>query len=253
MIDFEGVSRNYGDKIAVKQLDLALEGGELFALLGHNGAGKTTTIKMLVGLLHPGQGRVVINGHDVVMNTRLAAACTGYVPDQPLLYDKLSGREFLLFVAEMHGLSTREAIKRINEEIDRFGLGSFIDDLSESYSHGMKQRTVFASALLHNPRVLVVDEPLVGLDPHSIRLVKDLLRELTARGTTVFMSTHTLAVAEEIADRVGVMNQGDLLFVGTVEELRNHHQTEGESLETLYLSMVEASKVVSETPIEESR
>ncbi len=130
MITFEGVSRNYGDKLAVRKLDLTLESGELFALLGHNGAGKTTTIKMLVGLLRPIEGTVLINGHDVVSKTRLASACTGYVPDQPLLYDKLSGREFLMFVAEMHGLSTTEATKRIEEEINRFGLSSFIDELS---------------------------------------------------------------------------------------------------------------------------
>lgn len=241
MISFSGVSRNYSSKLAVDKLSLELPKGELFALLGHNGAGKTTTIKMLVGLLKPSEGNISIDGNDVVDQTRLASRCVGYVPDQPLLYDKLSGREFLTFVAEMHGLLPHESAARIEEEVERFGIGSFVDDLTESYSHGMKQRTVFASALLHNPEVLVIDEPLVGLDPHSIRLVKDLLFDLVANGVTVFMSTHTLTAAEEIAGRIGVMSRGKLLFLGTVDELRSHHSNEGASLETLYLSITDDS------------
>lgn len=243
MISFTGVSRNYGSKLAVDHLTLELPKGELFALLGHNGAGKTTTIKMLVGLLKPSCGHISIDGNDVVDQTRMASRCVGYVPDQPLLYDKLSGREFLTFVAEMHGLLPHESAARIEQEVERFGLGGFVDDLTESYSHGMKQRTVFASALLHNPQVLVIDEPLVGLDPHSIRLVKDLLFELVAEGVTVFMSTHTLTAAEEIAGRIGVMNQGKLLFLGTVDELRSLSTDENASLETLYLSMTQDSAV----------
>lgn len=238
MIEFEGVSRSYGDTLAVRGLDLRIQSGELFAMLGHNGAGKTTTIKMMVGLLRPESGRVLVEGRDVVTEVREAAKRIGYVPDEPHLYDKLSGREFLYFVAEMHGLSRAEATERIDREIERFGLGRFADELAESYSHGMKQRTVFAASLLHEPPVLVVDEPLVGLDPHSIRLVKDLLREKADSGTSVFMSTHTLAAAEEIADRIGVMQKGELIFLGTVEELRNRHDAHNQSLETLYLSVV---------------
>jgi ABC-2 type transport system ATP-binding protein len=238
MIQFEGVSRSYGDTLAVRGLDLQIESGELFALLGHNGAGKTTTIKMMVGLLRPAAGRVLVDGFDTVKQVREATSRIGYVPDEPYLYDKLSGREFLSFVAEMHGMSKQQSIQAIDREVERFGLGRFADELAESYSHGMKQRTVFAAALLHDPPVLIVDEPLVGLDPHSIRLVKDLLSERARTGTSVFMSTHTLAAAEEIADRIGVMQQGQLIFLGTVEELREKYHAEGQSLEALYLSVV---------------
>jgi len=207
-------------------------------MLGRNGAGKTTTIKMLVGLLRPGAGSLRIDGFDVVADTREAARRIGYVPDQPYLYEKLSGREFLQFVAQMHGMPRRAARDAIDREIDRFGLGRFADELCESYSHGMKQRTVFAAALLHDPPVLVVDEPLVGLDPHSIRLVKDLLRERADAGASVFMSTHTLAAAEEVADRIGVMQRGEMIFLGTVGEMRRVHAGEDVSLERLYLSIV---------------
>lgn len=238
MIEFSGVSRSYGDTLAVRGLDLRVESGELYALLGHNGAGKTTTIKMLVGLLRPERGTVSVDGRDLVRQGREAAALLGYVPDEPYLYDKLSGREFLHFVAEMRGIPRAEAAAAIEREVERFGLARFADDLSESYSHGMKQRTVFAAAMLHNPPVLVVDEPLVGLDPHSIRLVKDLLRERADAGVSVFMSTHTLAVAEEVADRIGVMHRGELIFSGTVEELRRLHHAERQSLEAIYLAVV---------------
>jgi ABC-2 type transport system ATP-binding protein len=239
MIEFEGVSRNYGAKVAVSDLNLQIARGELFALLGHNGAGKTTAIKMLVGLLQPASGHVRVGGHDLVDQTRDATRLIGYVPDQPFLYDKLSGRELLQFVAEMYGLDPDQAAAQTDREIERFGLASFVDDLTESYSHGMKQRTVFAAALLHTPQALVVDEPLVGLDPQSIRLVKDLLRAEVDRGLCVLMSTHTLTVAEEIADRIGIMCQSRLIFVGTVDELREQYRTSDRSLEAIYLQLMQ--------------
>ncbi|MEX2169324.1 MAG: ABC transporter ATP-binding protein [Pirellulales bacterium] len=244
MIEFESVSRNYGTKVAVSDLNLEIARGELFALLGHNGAGKTTAIKMLVGLLQPAQGRVRVGGSDLVAQTREATKLIGYVPDQPFLYDKLSGREFLQFVAEMYGLDAHQVAAHMEREINRFGLAGFVDDLTESYSHGMKQRTVFAAALMHSPQVLVVDEPLVGLDPHSIRLVKDLLRREVERGLCVLMSTHTLTVAEEIADRIGVMYRSRLIFVGTVAELRERHKTGDQSLEAIYLQMMHDHELV---------
>ncbi|TWT90034.1 putative ABC transporter ATP-binding protein YxlF [Pseudobythopirellula maris] len=247
MIEFEAVSRNYGSKQAVRSLSLRIESGELFTLLGHNGAGKTTSIKMLVGLLRAGAGRVLVEGFDVAQDPRRAAQLIGYVPDEPYLYDKLSGREFLTFVAEMHGLAPHEAAAAIGREVERFGLEPFVDDLCESYSHGMKQRTVFASALIHTPRVLIVDEPMVGLDPHSIRLVKDLMREQARGGATVFMSTHTLTAAEEIADRIGVMNRGELLFLGTLDEMRQAGGDADGSLERLYLDMVGAHRPEAES------
>lgn len=237
MIEFDHVSRSYGSKPAVADLSLAIPRGELFALLGPNGAGKTTSIKMLVGLLHPSSGSVRICGHDVVADPRAAHLHVGYVPDEPCLYDKLTGREFLWFIADMFGMPRHAARQRIEREIECFELGEFADDLAESYSLGMKQRLVFAASLLHDPGVLVLDEPMVGLDPRSVRIVKDLLAARTREGMTVFMSTHTLAMAEEMADRVGIMVRGRLRFLGTVTELREQVALEATSLEQLYLEL----------------
>ncbi len=239
MIEFQQVYRSYGDKVAVENLSLSIAPGELYALLGHNGAGKTTAIKMLVGLIRPGRGLVRVGGYDLVSQTREATALVGYVPDQPYLYDKLSGREILTFVGRMYGMDNQQVQHAIEREIARFELGDFLDELTETYSHGMKQRTVFASALLHAPRVLVVDEPMIGLDPHSIRLVKDLLRQEVADGMCVFMSTHTLQAAEEIANRVGIMSHGSLLFDGSIETLRERYPDGPRSLESMYLSLTE--------------
>jgi len=238
MIELQGVTRRYGKKVAVDALDLTVPPGELFAFLGPNGAGKTTSIKMMVGLLQPTKGHIEICGFDVVRNSRDANLRTGYVPDEPYLYDKLTGREFLRFMAEIYGMPSADGTEQIDLQIQQFGLQEFVDQMAESYSHGMKQRLVFASALLHRPQVLIVDEPMVGLDPRSMRLVKDILRDETQRGTTVFMSTHTLAVAEEIADRIGVITNGRLLFLGTVADLRTKMSSD-DSLEQLFLALTE--------------
>jgi ABC-2 type transport system ATP-binding protein len=240
MIELDQVCRSYGEKLAVDRLNLRVAAGELYSLLGHNGAGKTTTIKLLVGLLRPESGTIRIGGYDVVGQTRLATSLIGYVPDQPYLYDKLSGREFLKFVAQMHGLDAASANRCIDREIARFELSEFVDELTESYSHGMKQRTVIASALLNSPRVLVVDEPTVGLDPHSIRLVKNLFRAEVAAGMCVLMSTHTLAAAEEISDRIGIMCRGRLVFDGPVSELRRQFSDGQWTLESMYLAITES-------------
>lgn len=241
MIEFHNVVRSYGQKVAVDHLTLTIGSGELFALLGPNGAGKTTTIKMLAGLLRPTEGTVSVCGHDVVTDTRLAAHSIGYVPEEPFLYDKLSGREFLEFVGEMRGLGRRDIEDRIRRETEFFVLGDFVDDLVESYSHGMRQRLVFASAVLHDPQVLVIDEPMVGLDPRSVRAVKDRLRDKAAAGTTIFMSTHTLAVAEEIASRIGIMDCGRLRFLGTLADLQSHLAAHDASLENLFLDLTNGS------------
>ena len=240
MIEFDHVTCTYGPKLAVSDLSLAIPRGELFALLGPNGAGKTTTIKMLVGLLQPSRGAVRVSGFDLVRDPRDAHLHIGYVPDEPCLYDKLTGREFLWFIADMFGMPRHVAAGRIAEEIENFELAEFADDLAESYSLGMKQRLVFASSLLHSPDVLVLDEPMVGLDPRSVRIVKDLLAARTREGMTVFMSTHTLAMAEEMADRVGIMVRGQLRFLGTVAELREQMAIESTSLEQLYLELTDA-------------
>ncbi len=240
MIQLAGVTRKYGPKVAVRDLSLHVGRGEIFAFLGPNGAGKTTTIKMMVGLLRATSGTIRLADFDVVTDARQAKAIVGYVPDQPLLYDKLSGREFMQFIADMYAMTPADALEAIDEQIAAFGLAEFVDQLTESYSHGMKQRLVFGAAMLHNPSVLVVDEPMVGLDPRSIRLVKDLLRRHADAGMTIFMSTHTLSVAEEIADRIGVIDDGQLLFLGTVNELRHRLSLHDSSLEGLYLHLTDS-------------
>jgi len=240
MIEFDHITRFYGAKPAVSDVTLAIPRGELFALLGPNGAGKTTTIKMLVGLLQPSHGAVRVCGRDVVKDPRGAHVHLGYVPDEPMLYDKLTGREFLRFIADMFGMPRHVGGRNIDREIENFELGDFADELTESYSLGMKQRLVFAASLLHDPAVLVLDEPMVGLDPRSVRIVKDLIKARTHEGMTVFMSTHTLAMAEELADRVGIMVRGNLRFLGTIGELRGQMALETTSLEHLYLQITAA-------------
>ena len=193
----------------------------------------------MVGLLQPTSGTVEIAEYNVVKQPRLAKSRIGYVPDQPELYDKLSGRGVLRFVADLHGMPALEAEAAIEEQSKVFEIADFYDNLTEDYSHGMKQRVAFAAAMIHSPDVVILDEPMVGLDPKSMRLVKDLLRRRAQAGTTVFMSTHTLAIAEEIADRIGVINQGELLFLGTFEELQGKLKNEEGNLEELYLTLTE--------------
>jgi ABC-2 type transport system ATP-binding protein len=250
LIELEHVDKSYGRKLAVADLSLRVERGEVFAFLGANGAGKTTTIKLLVGLLTPDSGTLRIGPYDLVTEPRAASRLVGYVPDQPYVYDKLTGREFLEFIAEIYGMARVEAAESIAEQIATFALHDFVDRLTETYSHGMKQRVVFAAALVHRPRVIILDEPTVGLDPLSIRVVKDLLRQQADQGTTVFMSTHTLSLVEEIADRIGVLRAGQLQFCGTLAELRLQRNQDGESLERLFLELTstEGSAVADGNP-----
>lgn len=238
MIELNEVTKRYGTKLAVDRLSLRVETGELFAFLGPNGAGKTTTIKLMCGLLFPTSGTVRVGGFDLEREGDRARQLISYVPDQPYLYEKLTGREFLRFIADMYGLPRAHGMKRIEEMIELFDLRDFVGDLTESYSHGMRQRTVFAAALLHEPRVLIVDEPTVGLDPRSIRLLKDLLRREADRGTTVFLSTHSLDVAEKLADRIGIVAHGRLICCGTLESLRAQAAYDG-SLEDVFLILTE--------------
>ncbi len=238
MIELDNVVKRYGTKTAVDGLSLRVEQGELFAFLGPNGAGKTTTIKMICGLLFPTEGNVRVGGCDLRTEGDRARQLLSYVPDTPFLYEKLSGREFLEFIGEMYGLSAEHRARRTAEVIDLFGLAEFVDDLTERYSHGMRQRTVFAAALLHEPRVLFIDEPTVGLDPRSVRLLKDVLRRLSAAGTTVFLSTHSLDVAQELAQRIGIVDRGRLIGCGSLETLRKQADSNG-SLEEVFLRLTE--------------
>ena len=248
MIRIEALTRVFGDKTAVEDLTLTVEGGECFAFLGPNGAGKTTTIKVLAGLLRPTSGSVRICGFDTTREPMQAKAALAYVPDEPYLYEKLSGREFLYFVADMYDIPRAEADRRVERYTEIFRLGDYLDDLCEGYSHGMKQRVVLSSALLHEPRVLVVDEPMVGLDPRGARLVKDIFREEADAGACVFMSTHTLSVAEEVADRIGIIHRGRLIALGSVGELRDAYGGEG-GLESVFLKLTRESEV-GEAPSE---
>jgi ABC-2 type transport system ATP-binding protein len=238
VIELTHVTKRYGTKPAVDDLSLAVAPGELFAFLGPNGAGKTTTIKMLCGLLFPTAGTVRVGGFDMATQGDQARQLISYVPDQPFLYDKLTGREFLQFVADLYGMPRDRAAERMRLVIDLFALHEFVDDLTERYSHGMRQRTVFAAALGHEPKLLITDEPTVGLDPKSIRLLKDLLRAEANRGTTVFLSTHSLDVAQELADRIGIVEHGRLIGCGTLAALRKQASLDG-SLEDVFLKLTE--------------
>lgn len=227
MIILEGVSKSFDGKWAVKRLDLCVNKGEVFGLMGPNAAGKTTTIKMMVGLLRPTEGRVIIDGYDIVKEPIKAKSILGYVPDKAFLYEKLTGREFLTFVASLHGIEKLQASKRIDELLVAFGIRDIEEELIESYSQGMRQRLLFLSALIHNPQVLLIDEPFVGLDPFGIMMLKDMIRKLSSDGVTVFLATHSLHIAEELCKRIGLMNKGSLLGIKNKEEIVGEGGLEG--------------------------
>jgi ABC-2 type transport system ATP-binding protein len=220
MIRLAHLSKVYGRMTAVKDLSFEVQEGELFGFIGPNGAGKTTTIKMMTGLLAPTRGRVWINGIDMARSPQRAKQMIGFIPDRPYLYEKLTGREFLSFIGDLYNVPPAESQRRAERWLAAFGLGEWGHELIAAYSHGMKQRLIMSAALLHDPRVLVVDEPMVGLDPSAIVQVKGLFRRLTASGTTIFMSTHTLQVAEDLCHRIGVLHKGRLIALGSPEALR---------------------------------
>jgi ABC-2 type transport system ATP-binding protein len=237
LIDLNNLSKSYGEKHAVKNVSLIVTGGEVFGFLGPNGAGKTTTIKMIVGLLKPSAGSVKVAGFDIQAQPLEAKAASGYVPDTPNLYAKLSGRELLRFVGDLYNLERAQAAKRADELLQLLDLTAAADDTVDSYSHGMQQKASLAAALMHDPKVLVLDEPTVGLDPKSARLIKDLLRQMAERGAAVFLSTHILEIAERMCDRIGIINKGELVAVGTMDELRSLGKAGEVSLEDIFLSL----------------
>lgn len=220
MIRTEHLTKDFGSIRAVDDLTLEIGAGEFFAFLGPNGAGKTTTIKLLTGLLKPTQGRAYIGGYDIQKNPIEARRLLAYVPDMPFLYDKLLPREFMRFVGQLYGMDRARIERGTDELFELFSLREYADAQIETLSHGTRQRLVIASALLHEPKVFIIDEPMVGLDPRSARVVKDVLKERSRAGVTVFLSTHILHIAEELADRIGILNNGRLIAVGTMEELR---------------------------------
>jgi len=245
MIRIEHLDKDYGNIHALSDLSLNISTGEFFGFLGQNGAGKTTTIKIIAGLLQASSGRVVLGGgtdeYDISLQAEKAKALTGYIPDRPYLYEKLTGYEYVHFVGGLYNVPRKKIDEHIKEYFKLFDLLDAAHYLIESYSHGMRQKTVMAGALVHNPKVLVVDEPMVGLDPRSSRLVKDLLKRKSQEGMTIFLSTHTLDVAEELCDRIGIIQRGQLIALGTMEELRSLAKEEASDLrlESVFLKLTE--------------
>jgi ABC-2 type transport system ATP-binding protein len=243
MIRLEGVSKRYGRFTAVQPLDLHVRPGELYGFLGPNGAGKTTTIRMITGVLQPTEGRVFIAGHDMMKDPVSAKRHIGYIPDRPSLYEKLTGAEFLRFVSGLWGRDDAAADRRATELLELFELTAWRDTLVESYSHGMRQKLLIASALVHSPDVIIVDEPMVGLDPKAARMIKDLLRVFADQGGTVFLSTHTLEVAEALCDRIAILHQGAIRASGTMQELRAEAAAGAAGLEEIFLKLTGSENV----------
>jgi ABC-2 type transport system ATP-binding protein len=236
MIRLHRLNKSYGALRAVRDLDLEVPAGQLFCFLGPNGAGKTTTIKMMTGLVRPDGGEIVLDGVDARRDPVEARRRLGYIPDMPYLYERLTVVEYLEFVGRLYEVPRDELRRRAGEYLEIFSLGEKRGALIRNLSHGMRQRVIYAATLLHEPRVLLVDEPFVGLDPHSIRLIKDLLRARTRQGVTIFMTTHILAIAEEIADRIGIIDGGCLAACGTLDELRVSFDA-GAGLEDFFLRL----------------
>jgi ABC-2 type transport system ATP-binding protein len=236
MIQTENLTKRFGPKTAVDHLNLTIEEGEFFCFLGPNGAGKTTTIKMLNGLLKPSDGTAIVGGFNIQDDPVKAKRLIGYIPDSPFLYEKLTGREFMRFVAGLYQMPTGHVESLGEELLETFEIRQVGDQLIEDYSHGMRQKLSFASCFLHQPKIVIVDEPWVGLDPKNIRKVKDYLKERTRNGLTVFMSTHTLSIAEEVADRIGIIHQGRLLHIGTVPDIKDLAEHPG-TLEDIFLEL----------------
>jgi len=240
MIELKNLTKKFGDFTAVDDLSLRVDAGEFFGFLGPNGAGKTTTIKVMTGLYAPTSGEVQINGHDIQREPLRAKERLGYVPDMPFLYEKLTGREFLFFKGGLFGIAKRTLQSRIEELVYRFEMGDWIDKRTEDYSQGMRQRLTIVATLLHDPKVIIIDELMVGLDPRSARIVKDALKERTRAGGAVFMSTHSLPTAEELCDRIGIIHHGKLVFLDTLSKLREQKQRLDGTLESLFLELTKA-------------
>jgi len=239
MIQLIDLTKIYRGLKAVDRVNLDIEKGLCFGFLGPNGAGKTTTIRMMAGVLKPTGGRIILNGHDLAKVPSEAKQCVGFIPDRPFLYEKLTGLEFLQFVAVLYGLGPSPSLEgEIRELLELFELSAWREELIESYSHGMKQRLVMCSALIHRPQILLVDEPMVGLDPKGARLVKDIFRDQTSGGKTIFMSTHSLQVAEEVCDEVAIIQEGRIIARGTTGELRRQAGMDG-NLEDLFLRLTQ--------------
>jgi ABC-2 type transport system ATP-binding protein len=239
MIELTNLTKRYGRTLAVDNLNLKVEQGELFGFIGPNGAGKTTTLRMMAGILEATAGKISIAGIDVAKEPEKAKGIIGFIPDRPFLYEKLTGMEFMGFIGDLYDVAENDFHARAEQLLQRFSLYDWGDHLIESYSHGMKQRLIIASALLHDPEIIIVDEPMVGLDPAGIRMVKNIFRNLADQGTTIFMSTHTLEIAENICDRIGIIHQGRMIALGTTGDLRGTARMKAGDLEEVFLRLTE--------------
>ena len=239
MIRIINLRKQYGRLAAVDDLNIEVAPGEIFGFLGPNGAGKTTTIRVMMGILRASSGRVILGGHDVEQEPQQAKAIAGFIPDRPFIYEKLSSKEFLTFIAKLHRMETARLRRRIDELLEYFELANWQDELVEGFSHGMKQRLVLCAALVHEPRILVVDEPMVGLDPKGARTIKDLFRSLAKSGTTVFLSTHSISVAEEVCHRIGIIQKGHLIASGTMADIYRLTRGHDSNLEDVFLELTQ--------------
>ena len=237
MIELRNVTKKFGSFTAVDNITLSVPKGEFFGFLGPNGAGNTTTIKMMAGLFAPTSGQILIDGYDVVKNPVQAKTVISYVPDQPFLYDKLTGREFLYFIGGLYKMEKKALAEKIEGLIEHFEIGEWIDKRTEDYSQGMRQRITISAALVHDPKVFIIDEPIIGLDPRSAKIVRETLRRKAREGVSIFMSTHSLHIAEELCDRIGFIKNGRLVFLGTQENLQAYKQKYDGKFESVFLEL----------------
>jgi ABC-2 type transport system ATP-binding protein len=239
IIEFSHIHKRYGDYTAIKKIDLAIGKGELFGFLGPNGAGKTTLIRILTGIIKPTEGSIFIQGHDLYKEPDKAKSKIGFVPDRPYLYEKLTPLEYFDFMSGLYNVDSKKALQKGEEMLRLFSLWDRRDELIESFSHGMKQKVAMSAAILHDPDIFVVDEPTVGLDPRSVKLAKDFFRSLIAQGKTVFLTTHTLSVAQDLCDRIAIMRNGEIIALGSMSELQKKAQLPGNDLESVFLKITE--------------
>ncbi len=252
IIELINLTKRYKGLRAVDSISLKVREGIVFGFLGPNGAGKTTTLRMMAGILQPSEGKIIINNMDIKENPEGIKRITGFIPDRPFIYEKLTGLEFLRFIVGLYGLKgVMDLEKRIMELLETFELSHWCDELVESYSHGMKQRLVMCSALLHDPKVLIVDEPMVGLDPRGARLVKDIFKNEAKKGKTLFVSTHSLDIAQEICDEVAIIQTGRITAMGTPDELKTKAGVDG-NLENVFLKLTEGSMLAHEKSLSAS-
>lgn len=254
MINISNLCKQYGDFEALKDLSLDIPSGELFCFLGPNGAGKTTTIKILTGLLRATSGTATIDNLNLHDDPIKIKQRIGYIPDMPYLYDRLTTTEFFRFTGDLYNVPTTEVAEELERSFDQFGLDAHRTSLVKDLSHGLRQRLIYATTFLHKPSVMLIDEPFVGLDPYTIRLIKDLLRHHTQQGGTILLTTHILAIAEDIADRIGIIHQGELVALGTLDELRSEERSQEsgsrrqgldvseKSLEDIFLSLTKPDR-----------